>query len=319
MNSIIGDSVTFALPLFIIAIGGIYCEGSGIVNLASEGFLGMGAFFGGFAFALFAQFLGMSSVANAYLSLLFALCGGAIFSMIYALLSIKFKANQVVSGVVVNMLSTALSAFLASQLNLSIFGQASNKFLLAVFPRFTVKWLVNIPILGAFFDDTYVFVYIILFVAIIMTYVLYKTPFGMNLRACGDNPQAVATTGRDVNSIRFKAIVINGALAGFGGMCFAYSISTNFSSSIYAGYGYLAIAAYIFGNWRIKQTLYACLIFGFSRSIGYVLIQHLGLPSTYSDLVLTLPYIMTLVLLLFFSKSNISPKALGEPYEKSKR
>jgi len=319
MNSLINDSVAFALPLFIMAIGGIYCEGSGIINLATEGFLGMGAFLGGFAFSLFSAFSGISASGNIYLSLIFAMMGGAIFSMLYALMVIKFKANQVVSGVVINMLATSLSAFLANQLNLSIFGQASNKFLLAVFPRFTIPFLSKIPIIGAFFNETYVFVYIIIIIALIMTYILYKTPYGMSVRACGDNPQAVATTGEDVNRIRFSSIVICGALSGLGGMCFCYSISTNFSPSIFAGYGFLAIASYIFGNWKIKQTLYACIIFGFSRSIGYLLIQKIGLPSTYSDIVLTLPYVMTLILLLFFSKSTVAPKALGDPYEKSKR
>jgi simple sugar transport system permease protein len=108
-------------------------------------------------------------------------------------------------------------------------------------------------------------------------------------------------------------------MSGLGGMCFAYSISTNFSPSIYVGYGYLAIAAYIFGNWKIPNTLLACLIFGFARSIGYFFVQKLGFPSSYSDLVLTFPYILTLLLLLFFSKSNKAPRALGEVYDKGKR
>ncbi len=319
MNSIINDSLAFALPLFIIAIGGIYCEGSGVINLALEGLLGVGAFFGGLSFAMISTQIGTTTNSMIYLSLIFSMIGGGLFAILYALLAIRFKANQVISGVVINMLSVSLTAFLANQLNYSLFGQASNKFMLAVFPRVTVPFLNKVPVIGAFFNETYVFEYIIIAIAFIMWFVLYKTPYGMSVRACGDNPQAVATAGRDVNKIRFSAVIISGVMAGIGGMCFAYSISTNFSPSIYVGYGYLAIAAYIFGNYKIGQTLLACLIFGFARTFGYLIVQALALPSTYSDLALTFPYIVTLVLLIFFSKNFTAPKGLGEVYEKSKR
>jgi simple sugar transport system permease protein len=319
MNSIINDSLAFSLPLFIIAIGGIYCEGSGVINLALEGLLGVGAFFGGLSFAMISTKLGMSSNSIIYISLVFSMIGGGLFAILHALLTIKFKANQVISGVVINMVSVSLTAFLANQLNYSLFGEASNKFMLSVFPRVNVAFLSKIPVIGAFFNSTYVFEYIIIVVALIMWFILYKTPYGMSVRACGDNPQAVATAGRDVNKIRFSAVIISGAMAGLGGMCFAYSISTNFSPSIYVGYGYLAIAAYIFGNYKIGQTLLACLIFGFARTFGYLMIQALELPSTFSDLALTFPYIVTLILLIFFSKNFTAPKGLGEAYEKSKR
>ena len=108
-------------------------------------------------------------------------------------------------------------------------------------------------------------------------------------------------------------------VSGLGGMCFAYSVFGNYSTSIYAGYGYLAIAALIFGNWKIPATLGACLLFGFARAAGYSLIQYLSLPGTYSDLIMTLPYVLTLLLLVFFSKNNRAPRALGEIYDKGKR
>ena len=113
--------------------------------------------------------------------------------------------------------------------------------------------------------------------------------------------------------------MVSGALSGLGGICFAYSISAQFSPSIYMGYGYLAIAALIFGNWQIMPTLWACLIFGFARSAGFALTQALGLAAAFSDLFMTLPYIITLLLLIFFSKSNRAPRALGEIYDKGKR
>ncbi len=319
MNSIIIDAMAFTLPLFIISIGGIYCEGSGVINLALEGLLGMGAFFGGLIAAMLtAQFVD-SQTTLVYITLFAAMVGGAFFAMLLALMALKLKANQVISGVVINMLSVALTAFLTNQLNISLFGESSNKFLLFVFPKITVPVISSIPVIGAFFTDVYGFEFVIVVVALIMAYILYKTPFGMRLRACGDNPHAVSAAGGNVLRIRFIAVLISGAMSGLGGMCFAYSISTNFSPSIFVGYGYLAIAAYIFGNWKISNTLLACLIFGFARSIGYFFIQKIGLPSSYSDLVLTFPYIITLLLLLFFSKSTRAPRNLGEVYDKGKR
>ncbi|WP_320128473.1 ABC transporter permease [uncultured Sphaerochaeta sp.] len=319
MSSIIIDGLSFSLPLFIIAIGGIYSEGSGITNLALEGFLGFGAFCGGLTVAFFGSSFAAGSSTPMYLALAAAMAGGMVYSLLHGLLCITFKANQVISGVVMNVLSVALTAFLANQINASVFGTASNKFMLAVSPRIDVPGLSKIPVLGAVFTSVYPFEIIICILAVICWYLLYRTPSGMRLRACGDNPQAFDAAGGNVSKIRYGAVMMSGALAGLGGMCFAYSISTNFSSSIYAGFGYLAIAAMIFGNWKILPTLVACLLFGFARSGGYALINMLGLPSSYSDLVLTLPYVLTLVLLIFFSKGNHAPRALGEVYDKGKR
>jgi ABC-type uncharacterized transport system permease subunit len=156
-------------------------------------------------------------------------------------------------------------------------------------------------------------------VALAAWYVMYKTRYGMNLRACGDNPHAVDAAGVDVGKVRLVAVMVSGGLSGLAGICFAYSISANFSSSIYVGYGYLAIAALIFGNWTILPTLGSCLLFGFARSGGYYLVQRMQMPSSYSDLVMTLPYVVTLLLLMFFSRYNRSPRALGEIYDKGKR
>lgn len=319
MNTVIIDGLSFSLPLFIIAIGGIYSEGSGITNLALEGLLGVGAFVGGLAAALCYAFTPLGGTTIMYIALLAAMIGGMIYSMLHALLCIKFKANQVISGVVINILSSALTAFLANQINASLFGKASNRFVLEVSPRFDVPLLSKIPLLGAFFSSVYPFEVVIVVVALIMWYIWMKTPTGLRLRACGDNPQAVDAAGGNVERLRFAAVMVSGALAGLGGMCFAFSISSNFSPSIYAGYGYLSIAAFIFGNWKIGPTLFATLLFGFARSAGYLVVNLLALPSSYSDLVLTMPYLVTVILLIFFSKSNRSPRSLGEVYDKGKR
>ncbi len=319
INSIIIDGMSFAVPLFIMAIGGIYSERSGVTNLALEGLQGMGAFIG----ALVAYIVGLHVATGSnlpyYMAMIFAVIGGAIYALLHAVLCIKFKANQVISGVVINILASSLTLFLTKTINRNIFGAASDKIDLGVSSRITIPVVSDIPVVGAFFTNIYPFEIIIIVLAIIAWFILYRTRFGLHLRACGDNPHAVDAAGIDVAKTRYLAVMFSGAFSGLAGISFAYSISAKFSSDIYVGYGYLAIAALIFGNWKITPTLFACLIFGFARSAGYQIVQLLGMPSAYSDLVMILPYALTLFLLIFLSKHNQSPKALGQIYDKGER
>jgi len=319
LDNVIIDGLSFALPLFVMAIGGIYSERSGITNLALEGLQGAGAFVGALVAVFLMQICSADSQIPYYAAMLFSMIGGMLYAMLHAVLCVKFKANQVISGVVINILAMALTVFLTKVVNRIAFGGASDKFILGISQRWTIPGLSSIPVLGAVFTDIYPFELIIVIVAIIAWYVLYKTKYGLHLRACGDNPQAVDAAGIDVAKVRFSAVMVSGALSGLAGMCFAYSISANYSGTIYVGYGYLSIAALIFGNWKIVPTLAACLLFGFAKSGGYQIVQMLGMPSSYSDLVMILPYVLTLLLLVFFSKHNDSPKALGEIYDKGKR
>jgi simple sugar transport system permease protein len=319
MIAIIVNGLSYALPLFIIGIGGIYSERSGVTNLALEGLLGFGAFAGGLFVAFSAGFLAAGSGIQFYTSFAVAAVGGAVFALLHALLCIKLKANQVISGVVINIAAMALTGFLTVQINSMAFGSASNKFLLFTAPRYSVPVLKDIPVLGGFFTDVYPFELIILVLAVIFWFILYRTRFGLHLRACGDNPQAVDAAGINVARVRLVAVMISGLLSGVGGMCFAYSISTNVSPAIYFGAGYLAIAAMIFGNWKIVPTFAACLIFGFARSAAQQLVLFLEVDSSVTDLAMTVPYILVLILLVFFSKSNKTPKALGSSYDKSER
>ena len=319
INSIIIDGMSFAIPLFIMAIGGIYSERSGVTNLALEGLQGMGAFVGALVAYIVGLHVATGSSLPYYLALVFAIIGGAIYALLHAVLCIKFKANQVISGVVINILASALTLFLTKTINRNVFGAASDKIDLGVSTRITVPVISDIPVLGAFFTNIYPFEIIIIVLAFIAWFILYRTSFGIHLRACGDNPHAVDAAGIDVAKTRYIAVMFSGAFSGIAGISFAYSISAKFSSDIYVGYGYLAIAALIFGNWKITPTLYACLIFGFARSAGYQIVQLLGMPSAYSDLVMILPYALTLFILIFLSKHNQSPKALGQIYDKGER
>ncbi|MCL2324858.1 MAG: ABC transporter permease [Actinomycetia bacterium] len=321
MNTIVINGLALALPLLIIAIGGIFSERSGIINLALEGLLGFGAFCGAlFAYAAVTwHWFPANSLTPMYLSFVVAALGGAAFAVIHALLCVKLRANQVISGVVINILSLAATGFLTSQINMTVFGGPSSKFDLTVAPRYTVSLLAKIPIIGAAFARFYAFEVLIVVLVAIFWFILYRTRFGIHLRAAGDNPQALDAAGIEVTRVRFVAVLISGGLAGIGGMCFAYSIFGSFSSAVYAGYGFLAIAALIFGNWKIMPTLAACLLFGFAQSGANQLVLWLRMDSSVGDLAMIVPYALTLILLAFFSKHNRAPRSLGEIYDSSKR
>ena len=319
MNKVFTDGLAFALPLLIMAIGALYSEKSGVTNLAVEGFQGVGAFFGALAAMLLTPLIGSGNQAIIYIAMACAAIGGALFSCIHGLLCIRFRANQVISGVVINILAVALTAFFTSVANTAINGTASNKIILDVSARFSVPLLSQIPWIGGLFTDMYPFEIIIIVLVILFGYLMNRTRFGMRLRACGENPQAVDAAGADVVKIRWTAVIISGALSGIAGICFAYSLLGSFSPTIYQGFGYLAIAAMIFGNWNIGTTTMACLVFGLAKAGGLQLCIAMQLPGIYTDLFLMLPYVLTLLLLVFFSRKNHPPKAAGEPWDKSKR
>ena len=319
MTKVFTDGLSFAIPLLIMAVGAIYSEKSGVTNLAIEGFQGFGAFIGALTAVLLMPVLGDGNQAVIYIAMLGAAVGGGIYACLHALLCIRFQANQVISGVVINILAVALTTFFTSSVNTALNGTMSNKLILGVSARFTVPVLSRIPWVGGLFINMYPFELIIIVLVLYFWYLMYKTKYGMMLRACGENPQAVDAAGGNVEKTRWIAVIISGALSGVGGICFAYSLLANFSPSIYMGYGYLAIAAMIFGNWNIGTTALVCFVFGFAKSGGYQLCIAMGLPSNYSDLFLMLPYVLTMLLLIFFSRKNHPPKAAGEAWDKGKR
>ena len=216
MSTVFYNGLAFVLPLLVMALSGIYCERSGITNLAVEGFQGFGAFVGAFVAVLMQQTMGASNVPY-YVAILMSFIGGCVFALLHALLCIKFKANQVISGVVINIFAMAMTAYLTKHLNAAVFDQASDKLILNVAPK----------VFGF-----YTFEPIIIVVVLVAWFVMYKTRFGLYLRACGDNPQAVDAAGVNVAKIRYMAVAISGGFAGLGGICYAYSISSNFSSVI---------------------------------------------------------------------------------------
>ena len=319
LQTILTDGRSFALPLLIMAIGGIFSERSGVTMLSLEGLQGFGSFVGAVVVVLSRPSLGESSAALVYLAMLGAMIGGMLFSLIHALLCVVFKAMQTISGVVVNILAVALTTFFTSIINAALTGDPSNKFSLGISTRFDIPGLSSIPLLGGLFKSVYPFEIVILCFALLAWYFLYRTRFGLRLRACGENPHSLDAAGGSVNKTRFVSVLICGALSGLGGIAFCYSISANFSPSSYMGYGYLAIAGLIFGNWNILSTMGACLFFGFAKSAGHQLCLLLGISSSLNDLLQIIPYVLTLLMLVFFSKHNRAPRAIGEAFDKGRR
>jgi len=318
IDKIMTDGLAFALPLFIMAIGGIYSERSGVTMLSIEGFQGFGAFTGAITVVILRKALGMEPTWLIYVATLTAILGGMLLALLNALMVIKLKSKMTIAGVVVNILAAALTSFLSSVITGAVTGQATTKIQLSVAPRYTIPGLSKIPVIGGLFQNMYPFAFIIIAVAVLAWYILYKTTYGLRLRAGGDNPHSLDAAGVDVNKLRFSAVVLAGGFAGLGGMAFTYVVA-NFSPASYVGYGYLAIAALIFGNWNIKTTFWTSMFFGFSRSFSDQLVNELGLSSNYSDLFSVMPYVLTLIVLIFFSKHNRPPRALGEHFDKGKR
>lgn len=317
VESIMISAIAFSLPLFIMGLGALTCERSGVTNLAIEGFMGFGAFIGAMVAYLIQPLMASGSQVPMYIGFLFAAIGGGVFSLLHAILCIKFKADQVVSGVVMNLLAVALTAFLTPLITKAATGEGVSMFVMTAVARWSIPGLSQIPILGALFKNIYPSTVIIILIAVMMYFFLYKKKGGMRLMASGEYPQALDSVGVNVERVRFRAVILSGVLSGIGGLAMMYSMSARFDASIYMGYGYLAIAANIFGNWKLIPTFFASLFFGTLMSMGNVLsIGSNGVPSEFLNI---LPYLMTLLALIVFSKRSAAPKALGEIYDKGKR
>jgi len=310
------------IPLLIVALGGMFSERAGIVNIALEGKMLIGAFVGIFfinivqssGFPLDGQWLLLAALVIAAVT-------GAIVALFHAYASITLNANQIISGVAINMFAPAFAIYIAR-----FYGETQQVVFNQVFLIDTVPFLGNIPILGPlFFRGAFMTTYLGIAILILSAFVLYKTKFGLRLRSCGEHPQAADSVGINVYKIRYAGVVISGILAGMGGLVLIISTSSVFNATV-SGYGFLALAVLIFGSWKPGRILLAALFFGLLQSITSNLVaQHSGMPSFLlnfaipSQIYRMLPYIATLVVLAFTSKKSQAPKAAGTPYDKGTR
>ncbi|KAA0966457.1 ABC transporter permease [Sporosarcina sp. ANT_H38] len=310
---IIPITISYAAPLIFTAIGGMFSERAGVVNIGLEGLMVMGAFIGILFNLFYADTFGSWTP---WLALLVAMVVSAIFSIMHAVASITFRANQVVSGVAINMLGIAIALFTVKL----IFDKGQTDFIQQSIPRFNVPILHEIPFIGPlFFTAIYGSSILAILLAFLAWFIIYKTPFGLRLRSVGEHPMAADTMGINVTKIRYIAVIISGGLAGIGGAIYSQTMTNDFSHATINGQGFMALAALIFGKWHPIGAMGAALFFGFAQALA---ISSSGIsflkdvPDVYLHI---LPYALTILALAGFIGRSQAPKAVGEPYIKGIR
>ncbi len=289
--SLIFSSIRLATPLLLAALGGLYSERAGVINIALEGLMLAGAF----TAAAVTHYVG-----NPWLGLLAGIVAGVAVAGVHATACISFKADQVVSGTAINILMLGIPALMSGALFLSS-GSTPQ------IPKDNlIPW---VPIIIAFA------------LVPVTWYVLYRTPFGLRLRAVGENPEAADAAGISVNKIRYTAVLLSGALAAIGGAYLSIGQSSLFTRNMTAGRGFIALAALIFGKWRPVQTMLACLLFGFTEAVSIQMQGVVKLPSCEDipvQFVQIVPYVLTIIVLAGFIGLSRAPRALGLPYQKER-
>jgi general nucleoside transport system permease protein len=289
--ALIWSTIRLSTPLILAALGGLFSERSGVINIALEGMMLAGAFTA--AAVTYA-------VGSPYTGLLAGMLAGTLIAAIHAVACIRYKADQVVTGTAINILMIGMPAFLSGAFFLS---SGST-------PQIPKEQLIpRLPMLIAFA------------LVPLTWYVLYKTPFGLRLRSVGENPEAADAAGVPVARMRYAGVLLSGALAGIGGAYLSIGQSSLFTRNMTSGRGFIALAALIFGKWRPFQTLLACLLFGFTEAISIQMQGVVKLPSGEDipvQFIQMVPYVLTIIVLAGFIGSSRPPKALGIPYEKER-
>ncbi len=298
--------IAYTIPLLITSLGGLYSERSGVINLGLEGLMIVGSFSAAVVISVIKDTVPLPLVIP--IGLLVAMVSGILFSLLHAFASITLKADQVISGTAINMLAAAITIYAARTIT------GSGNVRVASIVRQDIPGLSRIPLIGPlFFSQVYWSTGLVVAILILSWFLLYKTSFGLRLRACGEHPSAVASAGINVHRMRYFAVCTSGALAALGGAIILVTYSGEFSGSV-DGLGFLAIAALIFGQWKPFGILGATFFFGFARTIANVsqVIPALsGFPPVWLKI---FPYLITLIALVLFSKNSAAPKANGQPY-----
>ncbi|MDR0312395.1 MAG: ABC transporter permease [Treponema sp.] len=311
---LVQQTMFFSIPLLIVALGGMFSERSGVINIALEGIM----IFGGFAGILFINVFQKAIPGQPVLLLavLVSALTGVVVSLLHAYASINMKANQIISGTAINMLAPAIAIYVARQIRTVQQIPFVNQFRIVKAPV-----LGDIPFIGPlFFQNTYLTTYIGFLILVVSSLVLYKTRFGLRLRSCGEHPQAADSAGINVYRMRYAGVMISGALAGLGGLVFVIPTSTQFNAEV-AGYGFLALAVLIFGQWKPGRILAAAFFFGLMKAIAssYSGIEFMRNIPISSYVYKMIPYIATLIVLAFSSRKSQAPRAEGIPYDKGSR
>jgi len=321
MNTIyylVQNMLPVSIPLLLVALGGMFTERSGVINIGLEGTMLAGAFAGAL-FAYNIQGSGLPPYMLLLICMIVAAVAGAVFAQLLSFAAVTMKANQVIVGTAMNMMMPAL-ILLISKMFFNSDGITTN---VRYFIR-EVPVLSNIPVIGdLFFKNTYLTVLIGFLILIISTLVLYKTKFGLRLRACGEHPHAADSVGINVSKMRYIGVTISGILGGIGGYFYSVGITDgniNGHNGV-AGFGFLALAVMIFGQWQPIKIMFAALFFAFLRTLAYSIplipfLDNLNIPTDYYKM---MPYVATIIVLALTSKNSRAPKAEGIPFDKAQR
>lgn len=305
-------AMMFATPIIITALGGLFSERSGIVNIALEGIMMIGSFTAATVTVLLE---GVTPLAP-WIGLAAAALAGMVYSILHAFASINLKANQTISGTALNILSTGLTIYLCQ----IIFHQQRSKVFETGIQRVTVPYLCDIPVLGKmFFTSIYPTFYIALALVVLTWFVVYKTRFGLRMRACGENPQAAASMGINVARMRYTGVLTSGLLAGLAGGIMVLTTDIQFTQTSVHGTGFIAIASLVFGKWNPFGVLGAGIFFGFSTALSFYAKDIPFLSAAPIEFFYMLPYLMTIIALVIFAGKSVGPKAAGEIYDSGKR
>ena len=343
MTFLIQQTLIYAVPLMIVALAGVFSERSGIINLALEGIMIFGAFMG-VLFVNLAQTAGWFIEAKAagnwlalqgfeILAMLVAAAMGALFSLLLSFASINLRADQTIGGTALNLMAPALVLFfirmIANQNTLQMATGDSASWFMIKKSTLGFEKNADLGFLGnTLLNKVYLATYLCILIFIVLSIILYKTRFGLRLRSCGENPQAADSLGINVYKMRYAGVSISGALAGMGGFVYSLTTANCTSNGDVAGFGFLALAVMIFGNWKPLNIAAASLLFGLFKCIaaayssldingdGVYMLSQIGISS---HLYRMLPYIITLLVLAFTSKGSRAPKAEGIPYDKGSR
>lgn len=311
---LVQQTMLFSIPLLLVALGGMFSERSGVVNIALEGIMIIGAFTGIFFISRFGNLF--SPTITLFIAIIISALSGLIFSLLHAYASINMSADQVISGTALNIFAPAFAIYVTRAIQVVQQISFVNNFRIE-----SVPVLGNIPIIGNFlFKNAYITTYLGFIILVLSWFALYKTRFGLRLRSCGEHPQASDSVGINVYKMRYFGVAISGALAGIGGLVFVIPTSTNFNATV-AGYGFLALAVLIFGQWKPIRILYAAFFFGLMKTLasaysGIPILSNLPISNSVYKMI---PYITTIIVLAFTSKNSQAPKASGLPYDKSVR
>ncbi|WP_342022390.1 ABC transporter permease [Arthrobacter citreus] len=302
LYGLLAGSITLAVPLVFGSLSGVLCERSGVVNIAIEGQL----LFGAFAAAVAGSLSG-----NAFIGLLAAAVAGVLVSLVLAVFSIKYIVNQVIVGVVLNVLVSGLTGFLFSTV---LSNNAERLNTAPRLPNIRIPFLADIPIIGPILFDQSLIGYLMYFAVAAVYFGLFRTRWGLRTRAVGEHPKAADTLGVNVNRTRFTNVLLAGAVAGIGGSFFTLVSVSSFGQDMTGGQGYIALAALILGRWNPLGAAAAALLFGFATNLQYVL-GLLGTPVP-SQFLSMLPYVVTIFAVAGVVGKSRAPAASGVPYIK---